>query len=101
MKSPPQTKAEEQKISIFKAFLVGAAVHALLLALSLSDMSGITIYIMFVFAFPGLVVDISSEMIHPSKTGGYFMAILATIVNGAAYAGGFWLLLIVKSKLRK
>lgn len=101
MKTPAATKTEHHKQSIFKAFFVGAAVHALLLALSLSDMSGITIYVMFLFAFPGLVVDISSEMIHPSQTGGYFLAILATIVNGAAYAGGFGLLLVLKSKLRK
>lgn len=85
---------------IFRAFLIGAAAHAILLALSLSDMSGITIYFMFVFAFPGLIIDVASEMAQPSTFGGILIAILATLVNGMAYAGGYWLLTSLKSKWR-
>lgn len=87
------------KRQIGKAFVIGAVVHAILLAASLSGPLGWATWLLLVFAFPGAIVDMSSEMVHPSQTGGVLLAIVATFVNGGAYALGAWLLAKIRRRL--
>lgn len=83
---------------LVKAFVVGAVVHAVLLALGLSGVFDAATWLLLVFALPGAVVDISAEMIHPSQTGGVILAGVATLVNGGAYALGVWLFSTIKRR---
>lgn len=87
------------KRQMAKAFVIGAVVHAVLLAASLSGLLDWATWLLLVFALPGAIVDISSEMVHPSQTGGMVLAIVATFVNGAAYALGAWLLAKIRRRL--
>ena len=84
------------------AFLSGALVHAVLLGLSLtgSVLSDAATWFLLVFALPGAMVDMSSEMIHPSLWGGILLAIVGTMVNGGAYAVGAWLAMNFRNRLR-
>lgn len=90
-----QSGAKSKRILI--AFVVGALVHALLLGLSLSGTFDLATWLLLVFALPGAMVDISSEMIHPSPMGGVVLALVATLVNGGAYALVTWTV----SKIRR
>jgi hypothetical protein len=94
--SPPAPLNRKQVIT--RAFIVGAVLHAVLLGLSLSEVFQPATLLLFLFAFPGLIVDMSSEIVHPSQTGGYLLAILGTTVNGAAYALVAWVIMIVTKR---
>ncbi len=69
------------------AFVTGALLHAVLLGLSLtaSGLSNGPTSLLLIFALPGAIVDMSAEIFHPSQWGGFFLAIVATVVNGGAY----------------
>lgn len=97
MNSSPPAPLNRKQI-ILRAFIVGAFLHAVLLGLSLSEVFPPATLLLFIFAFPGLIVDMSSEIIHPSQTGGYFLAVLGTIANGAAYALCAWVVLLVTKR---
>lgn len=77
---------------------MGAIAHAILLAISLSELFNGATILLFLFALPGLMVDMSSEIIHPSSMGGNLLVVLGTIVNGAAYAAVTWIVLVVTKK---
>lgn len=88
------------KRTLWIAFVVGAVVHALLLGLSLVGNLDMAAVLLLVFALPGALVDISSEMIHPSQTGGFVLAFVGTVVNGGAYALGAWGVLKIRARMR-
>jgi multisubunit Na+/H+ antiporter MnhE subunit len=77
-----------------RAFAVGAAVHLILLGFASFELlaSDLAAILLFVFALPGALVDVSAEVIHPSKLGSAALVAVATAVNGAAYAAGAALL---------
>lgn len=79
---------------------MGAFVHAILLGLSLVGNLDEAALLLLVFAFPGALVDVSSEMIHPSQTGGFVLALIGTVVNGGAYALGAWIVLKIRARMR-
>lgn len=93
-----KTDPKNLRVPLVKAFFVGFGVHALLLALSLSEQFGMTTYLLLVVAFPGALVDVSSEMIHPSQLEGMLIATLASAVNGAAYALGAFFVLKIRER---
>lgn len=70
--------------------MVGAAVHLILLGLASIEFvaADLSALLLLVFALPGALVDISAEMVHPSKLGAAALVALATVVNGAAYVAG-------------
>lgn len=72
------------------AFAIGVLIHVVLLGLSLSGRFDFATFLLLVFALPGALVDISSEMIHPSQAGGILIATIATLFNGAAYTLAAW-----------
>jgi hypothetical protein len=91
-------KANSKRL-IRRAFLIGAFLHVVFL--SLSQLSDAATLFLLVFALPGLMVDMSAEMIHPTPIGGVLLAIVATGVNGCAYALGAWLIRLVKLRRKQ
>lgn len=92
-----ETFITNQKRLLVTAFVVGALVHAMLLASSLSGVFDMATWLLLVFALPGAIIDISAEMIHPSQTGGIVLAVVASLVNGGAYALGAWIVFRLRS----
>ena len=81
-------KSSPNPPTIALGFAIGALVHAFLLVLAMhpSINSELARLLLLVVALPGLVVDMSAEMIHPSEWGGFALAGIASLVNGLAYA---------------
>jgi hypothetical protein len=92
---------ENPKRLFVTAFVIGALVHAVLLALSLtsSAFSHPATVLLLVIALPGAMVDMSSEMLHPSKLGGFLLAIVGTMVNGGVYLVGAWIAFKLRNRL--
>lgn len=63
------------------AFGIGALVHLGLLGLSLSGLFDAATVLLLVFALPGALVDISTEMIRPSQTGSILLVTVATVLK--------------------
>ena len=69
------------------AFVVGAVVHALLLAGAFyGPMKEQAATGLLIFALPGAIVDMSSELFQPKGAGTVAVVAFATLVNGGAYA---------------
>jgi hypothetical protein len=71
------------------AFAVGAATHLALLALAYAPapFGEVGAMAMFVAAPAGLVVDMSAEVLQPSRLGSVLLVTIASVVNGAVYVG--------------
>lgn len=80
------------------AFVVGVIVHAALLGLGLSGLFDFATWLLLVFALPGALIDMTAEMIHPSRMGGILLAVIASIVNGGAYIVGAWIVLKIRNR---
>jgi hypothetical protein len=95
MNSSKEPAPDYNRRRIALAFATGAVVHALLLALAMhpSINSDLARQLLLVVALPGLVVDMSAEMIHPSEWGGFALAGIASLVNGIAYATAVFVVL--------
>ena len=85
---------------VWVAFGIGALVHLGLLGLSLSGLFDFATFLLLIFALPGALVDISTEMIHPGQTGSILLVTIASVLNGLAYAFGTWCLQIILRKRR-
>jgi hypothetical protein len=84
--------------SLRVAFLAGAIVYGVLLAGAYwgGPLSQVATMALLIFALPGAMVGMSSEVIHPTGIGVAALVLAASAVNGLAYAGvatiGSWLL---------
>jgi hypothetical protein len=96
--SSESTLQGNTKRKLVIAFIVGAIVHAVLLGLSLFGVFDMATWLLLVFALPGAMVDMSAEMIHPSRMGGVVLAVVATVVNGGVYALGAWIVSKIKRR---
>ncbi|MDP8999071.1 MAG: hypothetical protein M3O46_03060 [Myxococcota bacterium] len=69
------------------AFAIGCGVHLALLALTSywPELAGDTAMLMMVVALPGLLIDISCEVIRPDRLGAAALLTAATAANGAIY----------------
>lgn len=69
------------------AFAIGCVVHILLLCIATycTTISGGATLMLLIVAFPGLVIDMSAEVIRPSPTGTFALATAATVMNGIFY----------------
>lgn len=95
----PSVKTNHRRMR-WIAFGIGGLVHLALLGLSLSGLFNFATFLLLVFALPGALVDISTEMIRPSQTGSILLVTIATVLNGLAYALGTWCLQVILQKRR-
>lgn len=73
-----------------RAFLVGVLVHLVLLAFAHvgGALQPLATLLWLVLALPGALVDMSAEVLHPSKLGTVALVVAASVLNGSVYAAG-------------
>jgi hypothetical protein len=97
------TAPQSSRRFLVTAFLIGFAVHGILLALAFltPSLNAPATLALLIVALPGAIIDISAEMTKPKGVFLVLWVILACCVNGAAYLAvakaGSWL----KQRLRK
>lgn len=74
--------------STHQAFFVGVLVHVLLLAVSFwaGPLAPWVTWAWLVLAFPGALIDMTAEVLHPSGMAAGALVVVASVVNGLAYA---------------
>jgi hypothetical protein len=71
------------------AFLLGVLVHVGLLALAYfgGALKPLSTLLWLVLALPGAIVDMTAEVLPPSPLTAGVLVVVASLVNGLAYAG--------------
>lgn len=74
--------------STHQAFFVGVLVHVLLLALSswAGPLAPLFTWAWLVLTLPGALIDMTAEVLHPSGIVAGALVVVASVVNGLAYA---------------